>query len=234
MNPTLHRNTKDAGTLLEADRLLRARYGNPKPRRDNPLEALVRTILSQNTSDVNSRQAYEALRRAFPAWQNVLDADIADVEAALRPGGLAKTKSRCIVRMLRSVAARGALNLDYLAELPTPEAEQALMAFDGVGPKTASCVLLFALGRDVFPIDTHIARILKRLGVVSEGMPVETAHRYVAPLAPPGRSLALHVNLIAHGRGVCRARRPDCAACVLRPLCAYAMNAAAAPVEGQA
>ena len=234
MNDTRHVNTKAVRTLAEVDRLLQARYGEPKPRGRDPLESLVRTILSQNTSDTNSGNAYEALRRAFPTWQDVLNADLSAVEAALRPGGLAKTKSRSILGMLRSIAARGGLNLDYLAELPTEEAEQALMAFDGVGPKTAACVLLFALDRDVFPIDTHIARILKRLGVVPEEMPVETAHRHVAPLVPPGRSLALHVNLIVHGRGVCRARRPDCAACVLRPLCAYAGTAVADPIEEQA
>lgn len=210
--------------LKTIDRLLGKEYGEPRRTRGDPLDALVRTILSQNTNDKNSATAYAAMRAAFPAWRDVMNASVQELENALRPGGLARTKSRRIQRILRAIAQQGDLNLDYLDSLPTDEAEKALLGFEGVGPKTARCVLLFALGRDAFPIDTHIERVLKRVGIVPAGMSAERAHSYLPQLIPEGRCHALHVNLITHGRNVCHPRNPACHRCVLKRACVFCLQ----------
>lgn len=208
--------------LGAVDRTLERAYGPPRRRRrSDPLGSLIATILSQNTNDTNSGRAYAAMRAAFPTWLEVMNAAPGALEDVLRPGGLARTKARRIQDILRAIAARGPLELGYLRKLPAEEAEQELLAFDGVGLKTARCVLVFALGKDSFPMDTHIERVLKRLGIVPERMAVEKAHRYIQPLVPKGRSYALHLGLITHGRRVCHARTPECARCVLRRNCAY-------------
>ena len=206
-------------TIRTVDRLLEKEYGLPKPWQEDPLDSLIGTVLSQNTSDVNSNRAYDAMRDAFPAWEDVMLAPRRALEKALRPGGLARTKAARIQRTLRAIAKQGPLNLDYLCGLSDAEAEGALLAFDGVGLKTARCVLLFALGRDVFPVDTHILRIFQRLGIIGEGMSATGAHAYLPPFIPKGRCLALHINVITHGRRVCHARTPECHRCVLSGLC---------------
>ena len=206
-------------TLAAVVRRLERQYGSPHFEREDPLESLIGTILSQNTSDVNSGRAYDAMVRAFPTWADVMNAKVRDLEKVLRPGGLAKTKGRRIQKILRSISVRGGLNLDFLEGLPDSDAERALVSFEGVGLKTARCVLLFALGRDVFPIDTHIERILKRLGIIPANMTVTQAHAYVPPLIPRGACLSLHLNLIFHGRAVCHSRNPECGKCLLRGCC---------------
>jgi endonuclease-3 len=204
------------------DRLLEKEYSAPKPqKRRDPLDQLVATILSQNTNDTNSHRAFVALREAYPTWEAVLEAPVVDLERVLKPGGLAKTKAGRIQRMLRSIAEDGALNLDGLKRLTDEEVERRLLAYDGVGYKTARCVLVFALGRDAFPIDTHVLRVLKRLGVIPEKMSADKAHEYVPEFIPQGRAYAFHVNLIAHGRRVCHPRNPECEGCVLRGQCAF-------------
>lgn len=207
--------------LETLDDRLRRLYGVPRRRREDPLDALVATILSQNTNDANSGRAFRALKEAFPDWDAVRHADAAALEAALRPGGLARVKARRIQKLLGALADRGGLTLDSLRPLSVEEAEAELLRFDGVGLKTARCVLLFALGKPAFPIDTHIERVLKRMGVLPEGVSTEQAHRLATDAVPEGRHLSLHLNLIAHGRQVCHARRPDCPRCGLRDLCCF-------------
>jgi len=207
--------------VRSVDRLLEKEYGVPKHRRIDPLDELILTILSQNTNDRNRDRAYTAMRQAFPTWRDVMTAPRAKLEKVLKPGGLAKTKSGRIQKILRSIAQRGSLNLNYLRRLPTEDVETILQSFDGVGPKTARCVLLFSLGREAFPIDTHIFRVLKRLGIIPPRMTPGKAHEYVPQLVPDGRSYALHLNLIAHGKAVCNARNPACTICVIRSHCAY-------------
>jgi endonuclease-3 len=219
--------------LTVIDRLLVKQYGDPKPWRENPLDSLIATILSQNTNDKNSSAALDAMRRAFPTWKDVMNADLAKLEEALRPGGLAKTKSRRIQEILRAISRRGSFNLGYLAKLSPDDAEKELLKFHGVGRKTARCVLLFALHKDVFPIDTHIERVLKRVAVLPQKMPAEKAHTYIAPAIPSGRCLALHLNLIFHGRRVCHARKPECGICILRRSCPCPLKRApGSPFEG--
>ena len=198
-------------------------YGTPTWR--NPLPAvdeLVSTILSQNTNDTNRDRAFEALRRAFPTWEAVRDAEPQAVVAAIRPAGLANQKGPRIQQVLREITAqRGALNLDFLAELTPAEGRTWLLQFKGVGPKTAAIVLLFSLGKPAFPVDTHIYRVTGRIGLRPAQMSVEQAHEFLEGLLPPQAYYAAHLNLIRLGREVCQARKPDCPRCPLRAWCDY-------------
>lgn len=210
-----------AAKAVRVHRLLEAEYGHHIwQARADPLSELIATILSQNTSDVNSGRAYKALRAAFPSWEDVRDAPVEAVAAAIRPGGLADIKAPRIQRILKVITQRqGALNLDFLADLPTAEARHWLLSLEGVGPKTAACVLLFSLGKPVLPVDTHVHRLARRLGLVDEGATPEETERKLEALLPPADLYSFHLNLIAHGRRVCRSQRPLCQQCVLADLC---------------
>jgi endonuclease III len=209
------------------DRLERA-FGRPRPeRRLPPLDELVLTVLSQHTSDLNRDRAYASLRRRFPRWEQVLHASTADVEEAIRCGGLARTKSGVIQEILRTLLhERGSLDLSFLKRLPIGEAKACLCRLKGVGEKTACCVLLFACGRPAFPVDTHIHRVAGRLGwLKAKATPADT-HAALAALIPEERYYASHMNLIRLGRRVCRARAPACPACPLRGACRFAAKRA--------
>lgn len=207
----------------DLDRLDRALGRPPRHPQRPPLDELVLTILSQNTSDLNRDRAYGALRRRFPSWDAVLRARPAAVEKAIRIGGLARTKSRVIHEVLRRIQdERGTLSLDHLRTLPLDEARSYLRSFRGVGEKTARCVLLFSCGQPAFPVDTHIHRIARRLGWVPAAATPERTHRDLEALIPPDRCFASHVNLITLGRRTCRPRNPACPACPLRPGCRFA------------
>ncbi|HEO70532.1 MAG TPA: endonuclease III [Candidatus Hydrogenedentes bacterium] len=221
-------STKIRQKLGAIDRLLEEQYGRPRRKRGAPLDTLMETVLSQNTSDVNSGRAYDAMRKVFPTWEEVMQAPRDALEAVLKPGGLAHTKAARIQTILRALADRGPVSLDWIEDLSDEAAEEALLAFDGVGFKTARCVLLFALGRDVFPIDTHILRVLKRTGIVAANVTADQAHKALPQHIAKGRCYVLHLNLIAHGRRVCRRRNPACAACVIRRCCRYARSGRAA------
>jgi endonuclease-3 len=193
-------------------------WRNPLP----PLDELVSTILSQNTNDTNRDRAFHALRRRFPTWEAVRDADEQDVIDAIRPAGLGNQKGPRIQNVLREITRQhGELSLDFLAQMPDAEALDWLMTFKGVGPKTASIVLLFSLGKPAFPVDTHIYRVSGRLGIRPEGMNADQAHTYLGQLFPPEAYYAVHLNLIRLGREVCQARRPKCSDCPLQDLCEY-------------
>lgn len=198
-------------------------YGVPvsNPTHD-PLGELIATILSQNTSDVNSDRAYAALRMQYPSWEGVLEADPNEVAQSIRSGGLANLKTQRIQSILRIIKARyGSLSLDFLQTLPMPVARASLAEFAGVGPKTIACVLLFACGQPALPVDTHIFRVTTRLGLLPPKCSAEKAHAVLEPQIPPDKVYSAHVNLIRHGRRVCKAQRPDCQHCCLRALCPY-------------
>jgi len=203
-------------------RLLEA-YGEPRWRRPlPPVAELVSTILSQNTNDLNRDRAFAALRAAFPTWEAVRDAPASAVIQAIRPAGLANQKGPRIQAVLRSITEeRGRLDLRFLRRLPPDQAAAWLMRFKGVGRKTASIVLLFSLGLPAFPVDTHIHRLSGRLGLRPPRASLDQTHALLARTFPPETYYAAHLNLIRHGRQVCRARRPDCPACVLRRICPY-------------
>jgi endonuclease-3 len=203
-------------------RLLEA-YGEPRWRRPlPPVAELVSTILSQNTNDLNRDRAFAALRAAFPTWETVRDAPASAVIQAIRPAGLANQKGPRIQAVLRAITEeRGRLDLRFLRRLPPNQAADWLMRFKGVGRKTASIVLLFSLGLPAFPVDTHIHRLSGRLGLRPPRASLDQTHDLLARTFPPETYYAAHLNLIRHGRQVCRARRPDCPACVLRRICPY-------------
>jgi endonuclease-3 len=185
-----------------------------------PLDELIATVLSQNTTDTNSGLAMERLRRAMPDWDKVAGASLAKIAAAIRPAGLHRQKARHIRAVLRRIRReRGQATLDYLRRRPTEMVREYLRSLPGVGPKTAACVLLFSLRRPVLPVDTHVHRVSRRLGLLSERTSAEQAHRLLGASVPAARVYAFHVLLIEHGRKVCRARRPDCPACVLADRC---------------
>jgi endonuclease-3 len=187
---------------------------------------LVATILSQNTNDSNSSAGFDSLRRHLSTWDAVADAPLGQVRRCIRVSGLARTKAPRIQAILRQIRRRrGRIELDFLAGMDADEAFATLTAFKGVGPKTALCTLLFALGRPVFPVDTHIFRIARRLGVLAENVPPARAHEVLTPLIAPRDRYAMHVLLIAHGRAVCKARVPLCRQCRILHLCPHGQAA---------
>jgi len=204
-------------------RRLMAFYGVPEWRLAlSAIDELVSTILSQNTNDKNRDVAFLALKKAFPDWEVVLDADPQAVIDVIRPAGLANQKGPRIQAVLRQIKAeRGSLDLGFLKDLPIDEARAWLTQFNGVGPKTASIVLLFSLGVPAFPVDTHIYRVSGRLGLRPEKMTVEQAHPHLAALFPPEEYGPAHLNLIRLGREICHARKPNCPACPLNDVCDY-------------
>jgi endonuclease-3 len=204
-------------------RRLRAQQGTfvPKPRLP-VLDELVATVLSQHTSDTNSERAFAQLKERFPTWEQVTGARPEEVADAIRCGGIADQKARRIQRILAAIAEReGRIDLSRLHDLDDTAAETYLESLPGVGPKTAACVLTFAMGRAAFPIDTHVHRVATRLGWIPAKTTADKAHRLLAPRVPPDIRYDLHLALITHGRTVCRAQRPRCDVCVLRDLCAY-------------
>ncbi|MDX6594258.1 MAG: endonuclease [Gaiellales bacterium] len=210
-----------AASFAELLDLLLEAYGPPRrSRRLPPVDELVLTILSQNTSDTNTDRAYASLRERFASWHDVAAADPADVVDAIRSGGLANQKGPRIQAVLRELlSSNDGLDLGSLGDLDPQEAIGRLTALPGVGKKTASCVLLFSLDGPVMPVDTHILRIARRLGLVGERASADETHALLTSLTPPDRMLEAHLLLIQHGRETCRARRPLCEACPLLPHC---------------
>jgi len=201
-------------------RLLR-RYGELEPpRRTDPLEELVFTVLSQNTSDANSSRAYASLRERFPTWEALAAARPEQVAEAIRVGGLARIKAPRILRILGEIRRReGRLDLSWMRRAPDEEVRAYLSSLPGVGPKTVAVVLAFSLGRPAIPVDTHVHRVARRLGLVPPRASAEAAHRILEDLVPPELRVPLHVGLIRLGREVCASRRPRCEICPLADLC---------------
>src|SRR5262245_24428962 len=192
-----------------------------RPGRD-PLDELILTILSQNTSDTNSGRAYRMLRAKYPSWQAVLDALIPELYEVIKPAGLGNIKAPRIQNTLREILARrGELSLDFLEELSLDEGKQWLTSLEGIGPKTAACVLLFALGKPALPVDTHVYRVSKRLGLIGLKVSADKAHAQLEAALEPGMVYTFHIDMIRHGRQICHAQRPACQKCPLRDLCDY-------------
>ncbi len=222
---TIHPTEPELEAFEEIERLLDATYG-PRMLRTNgdPVSELVGTILSQNTSDVNTARSFASLRESFPTWEDAISAETEDVRDAIRMGGLANIKAPRIQRVLSSILERcGELRLDFLQEMPVEDAQSWLTDLDGIGPKTAACVLLFSLGMPAMPVDTHVGRVMTRLGVVPDRTSTLRKERIVEALIGPDadRMYAVHVETISHGRRICKAQRPLCAECPLSHLCLY-------------
>lgn len=189
-------------------------------RRYEPVDELVVTILSQHTSDLNAERSYAVLKRAYATWDAVADAPLEEIEAAIRGSGLARQKAPRIRETLRKIRElRGALDLEFLRDLPLDEAKRWLTALPGVGPKTAAVLLCFAMGMPAMAVDTHVYRVARRLGLIGPKVSAEKAHTLLEKAVAPDEVYSFHVYLITHGRRVCQARRPRCEACVLSTIC---------------
>jgi endonuclease-3 len=218
---TAWRRPRRSRVIAIRDRL-RELYGRPVNHpHGHPIAELVRTILSQNTNDRNRDVAYERLRAALPTWVDVRDADVEEVEDAIRPGGLAPSKAPRIQHVLRELPDEdGEPTLDWLADADRNEAIDFLVGLDGVGRKTAACVMIFALGRPEIPVDTHVYRVGGRLGLFPANASFERAHDEMLAITDPADAYELHINLITHGRRVCRPK-PRCEECGLRRMCPW-------------
>ena len=210
--------------LARAVAVLDESYGRPvlTPRYP-PLDELVFTVLSQNTADVNTERTFAALKARFPDWVSAREAEVEEIEQAIALGGLAHTKAPRIKSILEALSAHtGAPDLGVLDGMSDAEAGEYLTGLPGVGPKTAACVLLFSLGRPVMPVDTHVHRVARRLGIIDAKVTAEQAHPLLTELAGPkdaAQIYAVHVDFVRHGRRICHARRPACAECPLAGMC---------------
>lgn len=208
---------------LIVHKLLLDEYGHHewRPHRD-ALSGLVGTILSQNTSDVNSNRAFARLRERFPSWEDLLEADTEEIAEAIRPGGLADIKAPRIKNALQTIVEQQhKLDLGFLQNMDTEDAMAWLQSLEGVGPKTAAIILLFSLGRPVLPVDTHVLRVSRRVGLVDPKTSAEKAHEVLGALVPKDAVLDFHINMVRHGREICHARQPQHDKCVLAPVCDY-------------
>ena len=196
-------------------------YGEPvwRPHGD-PMSELVLTILSQNTSDANSGRAFMRLRSRFGTWEELLAAGPDEIVAEIQVGGLARIKAPRIKAALEAVyEQRGSFDIEFLRDLPLEEAKAWLRELKGVGPKTAACVLMFALGRPALPVDTHVHRVAQRLGLVPAKASAADAHDILEAILDPEEIYPFHISLIKHGRRMCRAQRPLCEQCPLLEGC---------------
>jgi endonuclease-3 len=211
----------DPSTVREIHRRLRRAFGPLDPaRRWDPVDELILTILSQNTSDVNRDRAWDSLRARYPTWEAVAAARPAAVAEAIKVGGLSNVKAPRILAVLREIRDReGGFDLGWMRAAPDQEITEYLISLPGVGPKTAACVLAFSLGRPALPVDTHVHRVATRLGFMAPGTPATKAHALMADAVQPKLRVAMHVGLIRLGREICKAGRPRCEICPLQDLC---------------
>ncbi len=213
--------TADRRRVRTIERRLRRRFGTLEPpRRSDPLEELILTVLSQHTSDLNAERAFDSLRAAYPSWDKVVRARPGTIANVIRSGGLANTKAPRIQQILREIRKReGAFDLSWMQDASDARIREYLVSLPGVGPKTAAVVLAFALGRQAIPVDTHVHRVTKRLGLVPPRSSAEKADQLLHELVPPMLMVPLHVGLIRLGREICKAPRPRCKDCPLNDIC---------------
>jgi endonuclease-3 len=198
-------------------------YGVPEnARTSDPLDMLIKIILSQATSDTNSHRTFAALKKRFPSWDAALRARTSTIALTIRSGGLANQKAQVIKDVLRQIKdEHGTLDLSFLHNFDEATAVTYLKQFRGIGPKTIACTLLFACSKEVFPLDTHIFRVLRRVGLIPQKCTDQRAHEIMNRIVPKGKFYSFHVNLIRHGRALCRPREPLCERCPIVEYCDY-------------
>jgi endonuclease-3 len=188
--------------------------------RRDPVSELVFTILTQNTSDANAFRAFDKLTSSFNNWVEIANANEADIAKLIKFGGLSNVKAPRIKTILQQIPIKGGVkSLSFLEDLSLEQAKIWLTSLDGVGPKTAACVLLFSFGKPALPVDTHVFRVAKRLHLIEEKVSVDRAHTLLEELIRPEDVYNFHVSMIEHGRRICHARKPDCNSCSLRNRC---------------
>ncbi|MFA5255603.1 MAG: endonuclease III [Candidatus Omnitrophota bacterium] len=209
--------------IMKILKTLKRAYGAPpRRRRSDPIDEIIRTILSQNTSDRNSLAAFAVLKKSFKSWEALLDTDTAKLARLIRHAGLANIKAKRIKEVLLEIKRRERrLSLASLKNMDTGEAILYLKSLKGIGPKTAACVLLFSFGKPVMPVDTHIYRVTGRLGLIPKDLSVEEAHRLLSDAVPKNLIYDFHLGIIEHGRKTCKAQNPKCGVCLLYSLCRF-------------
>jgi len=207
--------------IEEVIELLEQEYGPREWQPDmDPIDMLIGTILSQNTSDANSGRAFAALKASFDSWEAVASAPAEHIARVIQSGGLSQIKAVRIKQALEQIEKeQGSISLDSLKSMKMAGAEDYLMRLPGVGHKTASCVLLFSLGKPSLPVDTHVFRVAKRLGLIDSRVSIDKAHSLLQAQTPPSKVYQFHVHMIEHGRRICHARQPRCNRCILRDAC---------------
>lgn len=220
------RKTAKIDKVMRCIQILEELYGNPEASFINPVDLLVETILSQNTSDVNSIRAFGRLKSAYPDYMTLLSAPEHEISETIRIGGLPDIKAQRIKGALERIKNdAGSIDLSFLKSMAKDAARDYLLSIPGIGPKTAAVVLLFSFGMPFMPVDTHVYRVSRRVGLVPEDTKIDKAERILEEITPPDKYLSLHLNLIRHGRLVCRARDPRHDQCSLRPICDYYLRA---------
>lgn len=210
--------------ILAIQSKLYAKYGYPEKwiAQDDPLDALIAVLLSHNTTDAQSFPAYDELKKTFPTWEQCMNSPEEKIKNAIRKCGLANVKAKRIKQILSEICEKeGKLDLNFLRELTPNEAKEYLTNFKGVGPKSAAVVLNFACQMPLFPVDTHIYRVLQRTGVISDKVTRENAHDIMDALVPNEYKTDLHVNIIKLGRETCKAKTPKCYQCPIINNCKY-------------
>lgn len=214
--------------VAEVERRLRSVYGCPRHHNpEDPLDDLIFLVLSRMTQEIKYVRTYRSLRSEFADWEGVRDAPAEDLEEILGDAGLAATKSRQIVAILHEIGQReGRLDLSRLRTMSDEDVEEYLTSLPGVATKTGRCVMLYTLDRDVFPVDAHVWRICRRLGIASDTVWTDSATKGLQAVIPQGLCGSLHMTMVAHGRAICRAKKPVCRECVLSDLCLHFTQAA--------
>lgn len=198
-----------------------ARYGLPRHgNKSNPLDEVVYILLSSQTDEAKYQKAYSNLKGAFASWKTIKSGDEIRIARILEPAGLSKVKASRIVSILFKIESDfGVRSLAHLKRMSNAEAEKYLCSLDGIGKKSARCVLMYSMGRNVFPVDTHTFRILKRLGAHDLPLPERRWHDAIQDMIPAEIRYSLHVTLVALGRDICKATRPLCSDCSVMELC---------------
>ena len=209
--------------IVNVNKLLIDKFGIPPRNKKlpDPVEMLIATILSQNTNDRNSYQAYQNLKKKFSDWEEILKTQRSTIEKIIKVAGLGKQKSGAIKNFVKELYEReGRLSLKYLNKVESEKAIKDLTSYKGVGVKTASCVLLFAMDRNVCPVDTHVHRTVNRIGIVKASAPDKTFFTLNENF-PEKIAHSFHTNLIRLGREICKPQKPACGICPLVKICKF-------------
>jgi endonuclease-3 len=208
-------------SLYSVERTLRRHFGQPRHgNKRNPLSELFYILLSLQTSESNCKRSYSALRRTFPQWSRLANASRNQVRLPIDCAGFGRQRASKIQRIVkRIIKDKGKLSLAFLEAMETNEAEEYLVSLPGIGKKTARCILMYSLERSVFPLDTHCARVLKRLGFHVPDGSLRKCEDRIQNLIPPRLRYSLHVTMISLGRQTCTSKSPNCEICPLRRIC---------------
>ncbi|MCX8010384.1 MAG: endonuclease III [Ignavibacteria bacterium] len=220
--------------IKKINKILQSYYGIPKQNsKSKPLDILIATILSQNTNDKNSHAAYINLKSKFKTWEEVEKATVSQIAKTIKSAGLQQQKAKTIKAILNRIRAKyHKLNLDFIRDWSNEEIINELTNINGIGVKTASCVLLFGLKRNICPVDTHVFRLVNRIGIVKENSAEKTFYA-LNKILPSGIAHSFHTNLIKHGRAICKPTNPLCSQCPLKELCEYEQKNIEREVESE-